>query len=292
MSFDNFQERDLDEIISYGQTFWRSFAQTRASGRVTPKVDTQSIPDVSAEPLPMVNQPLSDICRSIDNLVVPNIVKNSHPLFLGYVTPPSLDIGAFGDAITAILNQNVAFASLSPIGTAIENKVIEWLAQMMGYTGGAGGVMVSGGSEANLYGLAAARQAALNDSFVEVGNYVDRRRLRVYCSVHTHHSIDKAQILLGIGKENLIHIPADGDHRIMLDQLDSAIRRDLDSQEYLPIAIVGNAGTRQCCAFDDLEGLRNIASKYKVWLHVDAAYGGFLRLAKHPPRELQHLHVA
>src|SRR5438067_2087041 len=89
MFLDEIQAHDLNQVLSYVRQFWKSFARSRASGRVTPTNVSQSVQSVLEEPLPFIAQALPAICETIDHLVVPNIVKNSHPLFLGYVTPPS-----------------------------------------------------------------------------------------------------------------------------------------------------------------------------------------------------------
>jgi len=252
-------------------------------------VDLQSVLN---EQLPIEPASLQDICNEIDNALVPHAVKTSHPLFLGYVTPPSLDICVLGDAITAILNQNVSFDDLSPTGTAIEQTVIRWLAEIVGYGPHAGGIMLSGGSMANLYALALGRRATIGPSVVASGNYAHPRRQRVYCSEHSHRSVHKAASILGVGVDNVVTVPTDKDHRIRLDELERRIESDLDDRSFVPTTIVGNAGTRLAGACDDLRGLYEIAHRHQLWFHVDAAFGGFFRLLEPMPKNLEHLPLA
>jgi aromatic-L-amino-acid decarboxylase len=231
--------------------------------------------------------------HELESMLERHTVKTTHPRFLGYVTPSAVDIGALADSLAAIVNQNVAFAGLSPLGTALEAAVIRWLGEIVGYPTTCGGILTSGGSEANLYGLAVARRLILGDSSVRDGNYAEpRRRLRIYCSEETHHSIDKAMMLLGLGTESVKRVSVDGDHRIEIGKLRAEIARDAASDDWRPLAVIGNAGTRVCCAYDDFRGLRELADDYGLWFHIDAAFGGFLRLAEPPPVGCEHMYLA
>jgi aromatic-L-amino-acid decarboxylase len=293
--FDDFQVADVPLLLDYLQKFWQAQVQSRAQGPVAPPGLRHWPADkIRHEPLPVEPQPLRAILSNLDEWVLPDVVKTSHPLFLAYVTPPALDVCALGAAVTALLNQNVSFADLSPAGTALETTVIRWLGQLIGYDADAGGVLVSGGSMANLYGLALGRRKVLGEAATGAGNYADRRRQRVYCSEHVHRSVHKAAAVLGIGSDNVVNIPADENHQVRLDLLEERIRADRDDREgaYLPTAIVAAAGTRLACAFDDLGALAEIADRHRLWLHVDAAYGGFLRLATRLPAALNSLHLA
>lgn len=294
MMFDEFQLRDLSGCLEYLSTFWKRQAQTRANGPVSPRALHPRMQPIRDESLPIEPQPLSNVLADIDNWVLPNIVKTSHPLFLAYVTPPSLDICALGDTVAAVLNQNVSFENLSPAGTAIETTVIRWLGELIGYGRDAGGIMLGGGSIANLYGLALGRRMLLGGHTSTAGNYLDSRRQRIYCSEHAHRSIQKAAALLGIGSDNVVSIQADKDHRIRTDLLEDQIKLDRSDPDhgFVPTTIVGAAGTRVACAFDDLAALADIAERHQLWFHVDAAYGGFLRLATPRIAALDQLHLA
>lgn len=277
------QAQDLPELFEFLRAFWSTYVANSSKGRVVPADRSRLLNDVLNEPFPNATCQLSLILAQLRELLDRETVRTAHPMFLGYVTPPSLSIAAFGDALTAIVNQNVAFAALSPLGTTLEAAVVRWLGDIVGYPPTCGGILTSGGSNANLYGIAAARYHLLGAIAATDGNYSDPRRLRIYCSDQTHHSIDKAAILLGLGTRSVKRIPTDADHRIQTATLRDEIARDKASGDWLPAIIVGNAGTRLCCAYDDLRTLRILADEYAMWLHVDAAYGGFLRLADAPP---------
>jgi glutamate/tyrosine decarboxylase-like PLP-dependent enzyme len=102
--------------------------------------------------------------------------------------------------------------------------------------------------------------------------------MRIYASEETHHSIAKAATLLGIGSDNVRLVSVDDRFRIRLDELQAKIREDL-REGHLPFCVVANAGTVNTGAFDPLVEISHVAARFGLWLHVDASYGGFARLA-------------
>ncbi|HYF51130.1 MAG TPA: pyridoxal-dependent decarboxylase [Planctomycetota bacterium] len=270
--------------------FWKRQAKTGGADPVAPRDVDRVLLELRREPLPEEPASLDAALGLVSGLLDDHIVKTSHPLFLGYVTPPALALGAAGDAMAAIINQNVSFAALSPIGSALESIVVGWLADIIGFADNAGGVLTSGGSEANLYALSVARRKLLGPAAIIDGNRAEPdRRLRVYCSDQTHHSIDKAAIMLGLGTNGVRRIPVDAHHRVRVDLLNAAIEEDQAGGQWRPMAIVANAGSRLCCAVDDIDGLRALADRHNLWLHADGAYGAFLRLASRSPENLSAL---
>ncbi|OFW01103.1 MAG: hypothetical protein A3G20_10100 [Acidobacteria bacterium RIFCSPLOWO2_12_FULL_59_11] len=286
------QHGDLPVLVEFLHRFWESHGAAGSQGRVVPAERSLLLDHLLAEPFPRGPSSIAEVLRQAETLLQRETVKTSHPMFLGYVTPPALDIAALGDALAAIVNQNVAFGALSPLGTVLEATAIRWLGQIINYPATCGGILTSGGSDANLYALAAARSRLLGAASATDGNYGEPRRLRIYCSDKTHHSIDKAAILLGMGTRSITRVQTDAKHRIRIDALRAAIKHDYNSGNWLPAAIVGNAGTRLCCAFDDMAALRDVADENEIWFHVDAAYGGFLRLATAPPEGVENIHLA
>ncbi len=291
--FDEIQRLELPVILDFLRAFWQHHAASDARGPVAPREPDSTLRNVACEHLPSTPLPLPELLSTVRDLLEAHIVKTAHPMFMGHVTPPALDVAALGDALAAVVNQNVAFATLSPIGTALESAVVRWLGEIAGYPSDCGGVLTSGGSDANLYGLAVARRKLLGPTAVSDGNYAEpNQRLRIYCSAQTHRSVDKAAMLLGLGTSSVVRVEVDSEHRILIPALRSAIDGDRRNREWRPLAIVGNAGTLRCCAVDDLRALRTLADDRGLWLHVDAAYGGFLRLASPRPHGLDALGCA
>lgn len=202
--------------------------------------------------------------------------------FFGYVAGSGEPIGAVGDFLASVLNQNVTAWRSAPAAVTIERAVVGWLAEAIG-CGGFSGSLCGGGSMANLMGLAIARESVLpaNDDGARPGV--------VYASEQVHMSIPKAVALLGLGRSNLRLIPVDGDFRLRADALAAAIASDRQAGR-TPLAIVASVGTVATGAIDPLGEMAEIARHEKLWLHVDGAFGVLAALAA--PEKFDGLNLA
>ncbi len=167
----------------------------------------------------------------------------------------------------------------------VHKQVIDWIKQMLEFPKEAGGVLVSGGSEANYTALAVARNARAEVDMKAKGMQGVQRRMVVYVSDGGHHCLERSVELLGIGSENLRWIESDDECRIKLSSLKAAINEDKKAG-YLPFCIIGNAGTVDAGAFDDFHALADLAGKEKLWFHIDGAFGGWVKISK------THKHLA
>ncbi len=191
--------------------------------------------------------------------------------FFAYVLGSGEPVAAIGDLYASVLNQNVTAWRSGPAAVTVERTVLRWLAEAIGCEGFTGS-MVSGGSSANLMGLAMAREAKAP------ANEDGARPCAVYASAEVHMSVPKALAVLGIGRANLRLIPVDEEFRMRTDALATAIERD--SREGIPaIAVVATAGTTSTGAVDPLRELAGIARASGLWLHVDGAYGALAAMA-------------
>jgi glutamate/tyrosine decarboxylase-like PLP-dependent enzyme len=199
-----------------------------------------------------------------------------------YVVGSGEPVGALGDLYASVLNQNVTAWRSAPAAVAIERTVIGWLAQAVGCEGFTGS-LTSGGSSANLMGLAMAREAKApaNEHGAQAGV--------VYASEEVHMSVPKALALLGVGRANLRLVPVDDRFRMRPDALEAAIAEDRRAGRRA-IAVVASAGTVNTGAIDPLEEVAAIAHGSDLWLHVDGAYGALAALAV--PERLEGLALA
>ncbi len=203
---------------------------------------------------------------------------NKHPRFWGFVVGTGSPSGMLADMLASGLNVNVVGGPLA--STMLEMQVTAWMKGLMGFSTEAGGILVSGGSMANLLGLAVAR----NIKAEETKRLGTRRGMTVYGSDEMHVCVQKAVEMLGIGSDNLHKVPVDGEYRIDVNALEERIREDRASG-HEPFCVVGNAGTVNTGSFDDLEALADLCSRENLWLHVDGAFGAWAAIVP----ELRHL---
>lgn len=228
-------------------------------------------------PLPQQPEPFAEILRDTAERIIPHLTHWNHPNFFAYFATNAAAPGILAELLTAALNVNAMLWKTSPAASALEQVVLRWLAELCGYDPGADGVLVNGASLATFYALAAAREAA-GLAIRERGMAGrDLPVLRVYATEHVHNSIDKAVLALGIGLDNLVKIPADDAFRVRADLLEAAVRADRD-RGFRPLAVVAVAGTTSTGAVDPLDAVAAVCRRHGLWLHLDAAYGGFYNL--------------
>lgn len=198
---------------------------------------------------------------------------------LSYVTGGGLFHSAVADLISAATNRYVAYWGACPGLAQLEHQVVRWFSDMIGYPESAGGVLLSGGSTANLSALVAARRTLLPENFLNG---------TLYASDQVHHSVRKAVVLAGFPDGALRVIPSDELFRMRLDLLAARIAEDR-ARGRRPFLVVGAAGTTNTGSVDDLPALGTLARREGLWFHVDAAYGGFFALTGRGKKKLRGL---
>ncbi len=227
------------------------------------------------EPLPLAGSDALELLELVKERVLDTATGNLGPNMYAYVMAGGNQISTIADFLASTINQNATKWHLGHAMTEIEKRVVAWTAEMVGYTPEAGGVMVSGGSAATLTGLTVARNIFFRKHNVNKNGLFGMKPFTVYCSKETHSSTDKSVSLLGIGTNNLRRIATDADFKIDLAALEQQINADI-AAGFTPFCIVGNAGTVNTGAIDDLTALSAIAKQHDMWLHVDGAYGGLV----------------
>lgn len=225
-------------------------------------------------------------------LMVEHSLFNGHPRFWGYITSSAAPIGALGELIAATINPNVGAWMISPMASEIEAQTIQWIAELLGYPSGCGGLLVSGGNVANFVGFLAARNAKVTwDVKVNGVALDDSKGLTVYCSAETHTWIDKAVDIHGLGSDSARWIKTDDDLRMDVTALREQILEDLEAG-YLPFMVVGTAGSTGAGVIDPLPAIKEVCQEFDLWFHVDAAYGGFAACVPDAPADLLGLSEA
>jgi aromatic-L-amino-acid decarboxylase len=236
---------------------------------VAPAGSSAQLRKALAEPVPGEGRDFAALLEVFRDVVVAGSRHHAHPRFFGYVSAPGTAVAAVADFLASALNANLPAWRSSPAAVEVERLTIDWIREMLGCPPGTGGLFMSGGSLANLTALAAARHAH---------GARPGAPLRVYASSEAHHSIHKAAALLGIGRDSVREIPVDDRFRMNVGELDRAISRDRATGAD-PCCVVGTAGTVVTGAVDPLTEVAEVARRHGLWLHVDACYGGFARMA-------------
>jgi len=222
---------------------------------------------------------LDHIVAELDTVVMPGIVHWGHPSFLGYFGSTSNGPALVGEMIAAALNVSAMTWRTSPAATELETVVLGWIRRLIGLPDAFTGVVYDTASIAVLHALAAAREGCGVD--VRARGMAGRSDVpchRVYASDQAHSSIEKAMIVLGLGEANVVRIPSDNVFRMNVAALRTAIHDDLRAG-FRPMAVVATVGTTSTTSVDPVAGIAAVCRENRVWLHVDAAYGGAMALA-------------
>lgn len=223
-------------------------------------------------PLPQAGTPVEALLEAAAPMLFDNSLHNGHPRFFGYITASAAPLGALADMLAASINTNLGLWNLSPVASEIETQTIRWIAELVGYDAGCGGLMVSGGNMANMLAFLAARRAKAMSDIRRSGLHDDDARMTIYCAAETHTWIQKAADISGIGTDAIRWIPTDRMQRMDTDALRAQLAADVGAG-FRPFLVVGTAGTVSTGAIDPLPEIHQIAREHNLWFHVDGAYG-------------------
>jgi aromatic-L-amino-acid decarboxylase len=224
---------------------------------------------------PAAGEPLDAILADFDQLIVPAVTHWNHPGFMAYFGITGSVPGILGELLIAALNVNAMLWRTSPAATELEEVVLGWLREMIGFPPAFAGAIQDTASASSLTALTAAREAV-------PGLEVRRRGLLgrpgaaplvLYTSSEAHSSIEKAAIVIGIGTDGVSKVATDAEYRMDVADLERRIAADRAAGKR-PFAIVATVGTTSTTSIDPVPALADIAAREGLWLHVDAAYGG------------------
>jgi aromatic-L-amino-acid/L-tryptophan decarboxylase len=223
---------------------------------------------------PEHGEPFEQLFADFERVILPGITHWNHPGFFAYFAINASAPGVLAEFLSAALNQQAMLWRTSPAATELEAVTLRWLRDLMGLDAGFTGVIYDTASISTLHALATARERAIPGvRALGLAGRPDLPRFRVYCSEHTHSSIDKAVILLGLGQDSLRKIPADEQFRMRADLLAAAIAEDR-AAGWRPLAVVATVGTTSTTSVDPVPLVADICAREGLWLHVDAAYAG------------------
>ncbi len=230
---------------------------------------------IEREP-PETGAPAEELLDLLFDRAIPKSFNAASPGYLAYIPGGGLFASAVADLVAAATNRYTGVFAAAPLLVQLETNVLRWFARLVGFPEGAGGFFASGGSLANFSAIVAARRDRLPEEFL---------RGVLYASDQTHHCVAKAAALSGFPARSVREIPSDDAFRIRLDLLEEAVTGDR-RKGLSPFLVVGNAGTTNTGAVDDLAALAGICERERLWFHVDAAYGGFFVLTERGKRTM------
>ncbi len=231
-------------------------------------------------PAPATPSPIADILAEFRDRLAGGQMNAQHPRQFGYFTPPPLPVSMMGELLAQMTNQGVDVWHAGPLATFVEEEVVRWLCDLIGYGSRSFGLLTSGGVMANFMGMTLARD-------IHLGRLLGAGRaprgsmledVRVYTSDQTHFSIARALDLLGFPPETLVVIPSDERFRLHGAPVAEAVARDR-AAGLQPFAIAAVVGSTNTGSVDLVGELADVAAAEDLWLHVDAAYGGGARLS-------------
>jgi aromatic-L-amino-acid decarboxylase len=229
---------------------------------------------------PQNSEPISAVLADIEALLIPASTHWQSPGFMAYFASSGSGPGILGETIAAAFNVNAMLWRTAPAATELEQVTLDWLRQMVGLPQPLFGVINDTASSSTLYALAAAREAQTDLRIRELGmaGRPELPRLRFYASTEAHSSVEKAGIVLGIGKDGLRRIPVDERYRMDPVALRQAIHEDV-AAGIRPFAVVATVGTTSTTSVDPVPAIAALCEQHGLWLHVDAAYGGAAAIA-------------
>ena len=239
------------------------YYETRREKPVAEMLDYDALDAMLREPLPKTGTPWRDVLAQFERQVVDTSNRVDHPRFFAYIPLANNFVSVMADALAAGYNVFNAVWLQGPGAAQIERLTVDWLRQIFGLPARAGGTFVSGGSVANLTGLAVARQIVLAG---------DMRNAVAYCSDQIHFAISRGLRVLGFAPEQLRKISSDENYRLSIVKLEEAVAADRAAGKR-PFCVIASAGTTNTGAVDPLETLADFCEREKLWLHVDGAYG-------------------
>jgi aromatic-L-amino-acid/L-tryptophan decarboxylase len=236
---------------------------------VLPQVEPGALIDRLPAHGPEHPETMQNILADFRQLIVPGLTHWNHPRFHAYFSISASGPGILGEMLSSALNVQHMLWKSGPAATELEQVTLGWLREWLGLPKEFFGIIHDTASTASMHAVLAARELAAPEARI-TGNHPP---LILYESEHTHSSVDKGALCVGIGRENIRHVAADAEFRMLPNALEASIKDDL-AYGRKPFCVVATLGTTSSSSVDPLKEIAAIAKRYDLWLHIDAAYGG------------------
>jgi len=260
-----------EQVLSYLGDWYDRASEMEASGTDLDEATLQSLRRPPGE----AGRDLGSILDDLDLAGRPGIYHQSGG-HMSYIPNSGMYSAALADLLATGLNRYTGISGAAPGFAAIEHGVIDWMTELFDLGPDSSGLLLSGGSMANLTAIVAARTAKLGDEFTEGVLYV---------TPHTHHSVGKAARIVGLRADQIVPVEVDDELRMSVPALRDRVVSDRALGKE-PFLVVASAGTTDTGTVDPLGAMADLAGTEGLWLHVDAAYGGFFQLTERGRRTL------
>lgn len=259
----------------------------RRDGAVSTSRSPAELYGIFDEALPREGHDVDAVIARLREDVVAHANHLYHPRYVGHQVSAPLPVAIWTEPLIGALNQSLAVAEMSPSGTALETRVIRWMTELAGLGAEAGGTLTSGGTEATVTALLAARGALLPDAWKDgVGGEAPV----VVCGEHAHYSVARAAGTIGIGTANVRAVPS-RELRMDVDVL-QAMLSGLADEGRRVLAVVATAGSTATGSFDDLDAIASSCEAHGAWLHVDGCHGASALLSREHRHRLRGIERA
>jgi aromatic-L-amino-acid decarboxylase len=260
--------KEAHKMVDWIADYYSEIEKYPVKANIRPGSVFAAIPDSP----PSEPEDMKQIFSDFENIIMPGITHWQSPGFFAYFPANTSFPSLLAEMLSSALGAQCMKWETSPAATELEEAVMNWLRKMTGLPAGFEGVIQDTASTSTLCAILTAREKSAS---FEVNNkgMAAFQGMRVYCSTEAHSSVEKAVKIAGIGRENLVKIPTDKEFRMDPASLEKAITGDIQNG-LRPVCVVAAIGTTGSTAVDPVEAIAGICSRYKIWLHVDAAYAG------------------
>ncbi|WP_144606085.1 pyridoxal phosphate-dependent decarboxylase family protein [Algoriphagus algorifonticola] len=256
----------IDDLFDY----WESIRDQKIW-----KPIPQEVKDQFEKPIPEKGQSPEEVYQEFKEFIFPYNKGNVHPRFFAWIQGTGTPMGVLADLLASGMNPNTTIGEHSAM--YVDRQVVNWCKELMNYPQEASGILVSGGSMANITALTVARNSFGSEYIRQKGLKAASAQLIIYCSVETHSCIQKAAEIIGLGTDSVRKISVNERYEMNVAELEQQIISDKKAG-LLPFAIVATSGTVNTGAIDPLDELLETSRKYGLWFHVDGAYGALAKL--------------
>ena len=265
--------REAHRVVDWLADYLEGPERYPVLSKVSPGEITAQLPTAAPEH----GESFDRIFEDFERVIVPGLTHWNHPGFFAYFAITASGPGILAEMLAAGLNVQAMLWRTSPAATELEEVTLGWLRDLMGLPRQFEGVIYDTASISTMHALAAAREVAVPEVRT-LG--LARHTLgtpRIYCTDHTHSSIDKAALALGLGLESIRRVPSDERFAMRPADLAELIAADRARGD-LPVAVVATVGTTSSTSIDPVRDIASVCQRERVWLHVDAAYAGVMAI--------------